>query len=219
MPPEPWVIIEIEGGCDKEYNYGDQTRLFVKTNVEGVAEVWLDDEFLEEIWLVPGEVWDTSWTLEDMQPGEHLFGVALRDESGQFLAEDGCLFALAPAPPTPMTPSPTPDTTAPPVPTPLEPGNADSAYSESVDCPVTLRWKPISDPSGVIYFVELETRMDVYSEWQPDYAWEKVSGSELEVSYPYCQTAYYRWRVIAQDGAGNWSEGWSDWLYYEIPLY
>jgi hypothetical protein len=246
MPPEPWVIIELEGGCDEEYNYGDQTRLFVKTNVEGIAEVWLDDEFLEEIWLVPGEVWDTSWTLEDMQPGEHLFGVALRDESGQFLAEDGCLFALAPAPPTPITPPPTPitppptpitppptpitppptpitppptpDTTAPPVPTPLEPGNADSAYSESVNCPVTLRWQPISDPSGVVYFVELET-MDVYSEWQPDYAWERVSGSELEVSYPYCQTAYYRWRVIAQDGAGNWSEGWSDWLYYEIPLY
>ena len=103
------------------------------------------------------------------------------------------------------------------MPTALKPGDTDSAYSESVNCPVTLRWSPVSDPSGVIYRVELE-RSIYAGVWEPEYSdWE--SGSELEVFYPHCDTArVYRWHVTARDGVGNWSAGWSDWLYYGIPF-
>ena len=93
-PPEPWVIIELEDGCGREYYLGDQTRLFVETNVEGIAEMWLDGELLEETWLAPGETWEILWTFDDVQPGEHEFVVVLSDESGEIMAEDGCPFAL-----------------------------------------------------------------------------------------------------------------------------
>ncbi len=102
LPPQPRVAILLEDGCDREYNYGDETRLFVESNVEGRAEIWLLDEFPieEEIWLTPGEPWDRRWTFEDIEPGEHQFWVVLNNESGEFLAENGCPFALVEEPPS-----------------------------------------------------------------------------------------------------------------------
>jgi hypothetical protein len=93
-PSQPRVNIRLEDGCHREYNYGDQTRLLVEANVEGSAEIRLDDEFLEEIWLTPEEPWHRLWTFEDVEPGKHQFWVVLSDESGELLAENGCPFAL-----------------------------------------------------------------------------------------------------------------------------
>jgi len=115
-----------------------------------------------------------------------------------------------------VTPTPTPDLTAPPVPEPLEPGNPDPDDVEGVNCPVTLRWSAVSDPSGVVYRVALETNSTGY--WTPVNTWYPVHDTQLEVSGSYCQTGLiYRWRVQAEDGAGNQS-GWSRWLHYGIPI-
>jgi hypothetical protein len=139
------------------------------------------------------------------------------------------------------TPTPTPDTKGPPVPTPLGPGNTDFFDSESVDCPVTLRWSPVYDPSGVSYRVEVQRLAPVQisgsghslwvsdssakptpniipGTWEPEHS-QWASGSELELDYPHCTPGrYYRWRIRARDWRGNWSAGWSDWLYYAIPI-
>ena len=109
-----------------------------------------------------------------------------------------------------------PDQTSPEIPTPLKPGRPDSTDPEKdVNCPVTLIWDPVSDPSGVVYEVLLEKRGEPGEGWKEAGRWYPVSGSELEVSYPQCkEEREYRWRVRAQDGAGNWS-GWPPkWLYF-----
>ena len=114
----------------------------------------------------------------------------------------------------PVTPTPTPtrDEIAPPVPTPLEPGVRDPKGAPTVGCPVTLRWTPVSDPSGVVYQVGLEE--SYHGMWQSVGSWHPVQGSELS-GLPCDVYQSYRWRVRAEDGAGNWS-GWSYWLYYQV---
>ena len=110
------------------------------------------------------------------------------------------------------------DDVPPPAPVPLEPGNADETDSEGVDCPVTLRWKPVDDPSGVVYLVRVE-RFGAGEEWVLEQSRYPVSDAEWEVSGASCKMGLrYRWRVMAQDGAGNWSEGEAEWLYYGIPI-
>lgn len=92
--PIPEVSIRLEGGCHREYIYGDETLLLAEANVDGNAEIWLDDQLIEEIWLTPGRPWDRLWTFEDVEPGDHQFSVVLRDESGEVLAENACPFGL-----------------------------------------------------------------------------------------------------------------------------
>ncbi|MFQ6057492.1 MAG: sigma-70 family RNA polymerase sigma factor [Anaerolineae bacterium] len=114
-----------------------------------------------------------------------------------------------------VVPTPAPDTTPPPVPKPLGPGTPDFSTASSVDCPVTLRWNPVSDPSGVVYHVILEV---LDSTWQQEGSWYPVPNPQQQVFGSHCQMGfYYRWHVRAQDGAGNWSS-WSDWLYYGVPI-
>jgi hypothetical protein len=105
------------------------------------------------------------------------------------------------------------DPVPPPVPVPIGPGNLDPEDSESVNCPAILRWNPVSDPSGVVYYFTLEVKI-TEEEWGPvrsDYA----SDPQWEAAYPDCDAGkMYRWHVRAQDGASNWSEGTSEWLHY-----
>ncbi|UCC65181.1 MAG: LysM peptidoglycan-binding domain-containing protein [Anaerolineae bacterium] len=110
------------------------------------------------------------------------------------------------------TPTPTRDVIPPLIPTPLEPGTPEEA--PSVDCPVTLRWTPVSDPSGVVYQVSLETYYAGYDGRISVDFWHPVHGSELS-GLPCESYRSYRWHVRAEDGAGNWS-GWSYWLYYQV---
>jgi hypothetical protein len=109
------------------------------------------------------------------------------------------------------------DQVPPPVPNPLGPGDPDEASPESVECPVTLRWDPVSDPSGVSYLVTLEVG-DGLGGWDLAYS-DTTSDPHWEAVYPNCDPGrIYRWHVRSRDGAMNLSEGTSEWLHYGIPL-
>ncbi|MBN1921706.1 MAG: zinc ribbon domain-containing protein [Anaerolineae bacterium] len=108
------------------------------------------------------------------------------------------------------------DVTPPPVPETISPGDPNPAYAESVNCPVTLRWNPVSDPSGVLYTVEVEIiyssdNMLVLSRTDLDSTELILESSETCEAYE-----DYRWRVSARDGAGNASGEWSPWRYYSV---
>ncbi len=119
---------------------------------------------------------------------------------------------------TPVTPQPPVDTTPPPTPTPLKPGSASSDNPPDFYCPLTLRWQPVSDPSGVTYRVVLEKETSSGG-WSQVGSWNNLVEPQKDVSGQFqCDIGWkYRWRVSAVDGAGNQSN-WSSWLYYESPL-
>ena len=110
-----------------------------------------------------------------------------------------------------LTPTPTPDTTGPPAPTPLEPDN-----EAQLDCTdtVTLVWQTVNDPSGVSgYWGKLEQQVDE-EVWQTK-GWGPVSGDRHIVNVD-CG-GIYRWRVWAEDNAGN-TGAWSALAYFSIEL-
>lgn len=108
------------------------------------------------------------------------------------------------------------DVAPPPVPETIAPGDPTPEYAESVNCPVTLRWNPVSDTSGVFYTVEVEI---IYSS---DYVLvlsrTDLDSTELTLESSETCEAYgnYRWRVSARDGVGNESGEWSPWRYYSV---
>jgi hypothetical protein len=80
-----------------------------------------------------------------------------------------------------------------------------------------LNWLPATDPSGI-------DRHDVQVQRHSgDNNWSDVSGNvfsvttgkSIEISVE-CGW-YYRWRVLAKDGAGN-SSAWSGWWTFTITL-
>jgi hypothetical protein len=108
------------------------------------------------------------------------------------------------------------DVAPPPVPETIAPGDPTPEYAESVNCPVTLRWNPVSDPSGVFYTVEVEIiyssdNVRVLSRTDLDRTELTLESSETCQAY-----GNYRWRVSARDGAGNESGNWSPWRYYSV---
>jgi hypothetical protein len=113
------------------------------------------------------------------------------------------------APPTP-TPEPV-DLTPPPVPSPAYPtgGQAIACMSQ-----VFLAWNPVSDESGIAgHQVQMEQGPS-YSP-VPGSPWNTGDGNKHQVDIE-CG-GYYRWRVRAQDGEGNWSD-FSSWTYFEVIL-
>jgi hypothetical protein len=75
---------------------------------------------------------------------------------------------------------------------------------------------PVSDPGGISgYYVELERRTHPKASWEVAGKWGPVSGKQIEV--PVECAFYYRWRVRAQDGAGNYSD-WSSWSHFSVTL-
>jgi hypothetical protein len=107
-----------------------------------------------------------------------------------------------------------PDVVPPPIPTPLRPGNTNPQSPELASCPVTLTWGPVFDPSGVVYEVALDRLAGFGEFWQSVGSWDSLDASALKV--PCSDGEWYRWRVRAEDGAGNQSD-WSPWMYYRIP--
>jgi hypothetical protein len=116
------------------------------------------------------------------------------------------------ATPVPTTP---PDNDPPPVPSPTVP--ADDLV---IDCPTdpekkqTLAWLPVTDPSGVTYYVKLESQVTA-TEWQVEGGYGPLTDKQVEVDVE-CGIIY-RWAVRAQDGAGNWSD-WSEWFQFSIDM-
>jgi hypothetical protein len=116
----------------------------------------------------------------------------------------------------PPPPSPTlvpPDTTPPPAPNTLAPKNG-----EDVGCvgSVNLSWSSVSDPSGISsYDVEAQRSTD-NATWgaAPGSPWTTGGTSQsLSVECGW----YYRWKVRAEDGAGN-TGPYSGWSSFTVPL-
>ncbi len=128
-----------------------------------------------------------------------------------------CVIPAPTNPPPPPTQTPPRDTTPPPVPAPLGPGSGDANNPPTQYCPVTLRWYPVSDPSGVTYQVRLDKRNTAGS-WSTIGTWNTTA---TEYAVPnnalFCDYTDYRWRVRAVDGAGN-SGNWSVWFYFAMPV-
>jgi hypothetical protein len=105
------------------------------------------------------------------------------------------------------------DTTPPPVPTPYVPTDG-----LVIDCPATekqtLVWLPVTDPSGVVYYVKLERQVTA-TVWDSVRGWGPLEGKQVEADVQ-CG-GIYRWAVRAEDGAGNISE-WSEWFTFSIDL-
>jgi RNA polymerase sigma-70 factor (ECF subfamily) len=84
---------------------------------------------------------------------------------------------------------------------------------------VTLRWKPVKDPSGVTYRVEVQSFDDKAGEYVTSQLVDGIKGAEL---MHVIASTRERWRVTAIDGAGNMS-GSSAWAKFahstaDLPL-
>jgi hypothetical protein len=106
------------------------------------------------------------------------------------------------------TPSPPQDTTPPSPPSPIGP-----SISECLTT-VTLQWSAVRDPSGIAgYAVKVERQ--VGTNWQ-SFGGYQSSTTSVNVPLQVGDCGYnYRWRVRAQDGAGNWSD-WSSYGTFTI---
>lgn len=112
-----------------------------------------------------------------------------------------------------------PDTTPPAMPTPLEPRN-----NQYVLCSATpsakLQWTPVTDDSEPItYQIQLEQGLSAIQTEESPQTWtpvtqQTIQASEFNIS-PYIEPGRitYRWRVLAQDAAGNASQV-SSWAYF-----
>lgn len=103
------------------------------------------------------------------------------------------------------------DATPPAVPSPAVPANGLVLTCRSKQ---VLAWLPVSDPSGVVYYVKLEYQKTA-TEWQVVGGYGPLMDKQVEVKVD-CGIIY-RWAVRAQDGAGNTSD-WSAWSGFSINL-
>lgn len=120
-----------------------------------------------------------------------------------------CVTPTTPAPPPdndPVPPQPQKDTTPPPVPEPRQPPNG-----QVMSCGYTpgLLWMPVSDPSSPVkYYVKLEIKLTA-NEWQSVAGYGPTTGYSVTPDPKQIQCGgIYRWRVRAEDAAGNISN-WS----------
>jgi len=156
---------------------------------------------------IAAQLADSSWWLipNPDRPGECWIA--------SNVVEAQCLGDAIPVVAKPPTPTPA-DDKAPPVPAPAYP-----IGGQSLACvyTLTLAWHPVTDESGIAaHQVEMERSAD-NSSWtaMSDSPWTAGDGNKLTISLQ-CGW-YHRWRVRAQDNAGNWSE-FSPWAYFVNPI-
>jgi hypothetical protein len=106
----------------------------------------------------------------------------------------------APPPVEELPPPPAVDTTPPPAPSPAVPANGLQVSCRSTQ---TLVWLPVTDPSGVSYYVKLENEVKK-GQWQSVGGYGPIADKQVDVNVQ-CG-GIYRWNVRAQDGAGNYSD-------------
>jgi hypothetical protein len=208
----------------------------------GRIEIWIDGA-LEIEQDDPPSVgnlahFDHIWLLE--RPGDSRIEVVAIGADGTASAPDTITLhvAVVTASPTPVpttasptpvptiaTPTlpPTPTRTATPVPrdeqAPAAPAPTSPTGNPTLGCAgqVSLVWNPASDPSGIgEYRVEVQRHSG-------DNNWQSVSGSPwvgvggTSLSVPVECGWYYRWRVLAVDGAGNVGS-FSSWAAFAVTL-
>jgi hypothetical protein len=112
-----------------------------------------------------------------------------------------------------------PDTTPPPVPTPISPANNDYVLCSGASA-VNLRWNPVTDDSEpMTYMVVVEQGASAIEAEASVQNWTSLTQQNTQTTEfniaPYVQPGRitYRWRVLAQDAAGNTSDS-SGWLYF-----
>lgn len=117
---------------------------------------------------------------------------------------------VIPAPlPTNTPPEPSPaDITPPPAPSPISPVGDISCMS-----PVDLKWKPVNDPSGISEYRVTMEYLNEFNQWKPVVAQAGIQLTELSVNV-ICGW-YYRWNVLAVDGAGNIGPS-SGWIEFKL---
>ena len=193
-PPGDWRI-----WADNE-NVEAGSCTTVHWHVSNVQAYWVNGQ--------PGAGDDGSVQTCPCQDETHTLRVVKRDGSEQSQSVTIRVSGQCAAPPPPPQ-----DTTPPPVPSPAVP-----ADGLEIDCKSsqTLVWMPVSDDSGgpVVYYVKLERQVSP-GNWQSVRGWGPVSGKQVEADVQ-CG-GVYRWRVRAQDGAGNYSN-WSSWSQFSIRL-
>jgi hypothetical protein len=118
----------------------------------------------------------------------------------------------------PKLPSNTPglppaDKDGPPAPPIVGPkGGAVLACSASV----VLDWKEPSDPSGIAnYRVRLQVNSG--TGWSDVKVWDPVAGTKVGADSETTCGGFYRWRVLARDGAGNQGDV-SSWAEFSILM-
>jgi hypothetical protein len=111
-----------------------------------------------------------------------------------------------------IPPPPQQDTTPPPVPTPAVPANGLTLSCRSSQ---TLVWLPVKDASNPVrYYVKLEISVKK-GQWQSAGGYGPITGKQVDVNVQ-CG-GIYRWRVRAEDGAGNVSN-WSSPSGFSVNL-
>lgn len=106
-----------------------------------------------------------------------------------------------------------PDDTPPQPPVPSVPANNLDLTCRSSQ---NLAWLPVQDPSGIEgYYGELERRASPNEKFSPVLKWGLVASKQYSVNVE-CGW-YYRWRVRAEDGAGNVGN-WSTWSQFSVLL-
>jgi hypothetical protein len=111
-----------------------------------------------------------------------------------------------------VTPTPV-DSTPPSVPTLVVPADGLTIACKASQ---TLAWLPVDDPSGIAKYGVQVQRHSGENNWQPAPSGDQVATGK-SITIPVECGWYYRWRVIAVDGAGNES-GWSGWSRFIISL-
>ncbi len=121
------------------------------------------------------------------------------------------LTVLVPSP-TP-TRTPLPDTQGPPAPQIVLPAN-DALLNCTAS--VKLVWNTPTDVSGIAnYRVRLQKRAG--GNYADEQVWDPVTFTQLNATNETECGNFYRWRVLARDGAGNQGEV-SVWAYFSIKL-
>jgi hypothetical protein len=190
-PPPPPTIVSF-GASPHSVSTGECTTL--SWAVEGViSAVWLNGDGVgdhDSRQRCPDEA--TTYTLRAQGPG----------------GEDRATVRVdVTAPPSP---TPTPDTQGPAAPGGLNPGGGEEQGCGAV----TLRWNPVSDPSGIkTYYVKVEKVSGTYESG----AWT-TGDTELTIPAAWLECGHqYRWAVRAEDGVGN-AGPWSAWAEFSVTI-
>ena len=122
------------------------------------------------------------------------------------------MLTLAPSPTPSRTNQPTPTTAAdqdpPPAPSAKSPSGGLNCIQE-----VSLIWDPVNDPSGIGEYRVVVQAHTGDGQWQTVVSQEGLQGTSLDL--PVQCGMYYRWNVLAVDGAGNVGPS-SSWMEFKV---